>query len=248
MEKQRIFKSRYVKKLKENLKSEVFLHLYYKSSFPFDESETLILSTIPKPKDLLSKMSPDNDLKSAIAIFEGYRGLTPLQASDNRLWTYLTHVDLYPYMIKRWNAHIEGKAKNPEKYIFEHWFLLSESQQSLMRHPLAGLWWGVHLSMDENRKNKYELTEILFRQLDFATRTLPTYRLGRHKEAIIGILEFIKHNDDLFKNYFEDKTRFITRYLNLIGGTVNLAYVDRNFFIEKLNHVRDIIGQIGSRN
>ncbi len=247
MEKQKIFKSKYVKRLKENLKSRHSIHLYSEQIFPFDDDETLVLSTIYKPKDLLKKMNPDNDLDSAIAIYEGYRELTLLQASDERFWTYLTHVDLYQYMIKRWNAHIEGKAKNPEKYIREHWFLLSESQQSLMRHPLSGLWWGVHLSIDEERNDKYELTKILFRQLDFATRTLPTYRLGRHKEAIIGILEFIKNNDELFRNYFEDKTRFVTRYLNLIGGTVNLAYVDRTFFIGKLNRVKEKIKQIGSR-
>ena len=247
MEKQKIFKSRYVKRLKENLKSEISLHLYSESYFPFDKDETLILPTILKPLDLLKKMNPDNDLESAIAIYEGFRHLTPLQASDERLWTYLTHVDLFPYMIKRWSAHIERKAKNPVKYVLEHWFLLSDSQQSIMRHPLAGLWWGVHLSLDEKREDKYELTKILFRQLDFATRTLPTYRLGRHKEALIGILNFIKNNEELFKNRFEEKTRFITKYLNLVGGTVNLAYVDRNFFIEELNRVRDKIIQIGAR-
>ena len=84
---------------------------------------------------------------------------------------------------------------------------------------MAGLWWAVYLSVDENREtNKYELTEILFRQLDFPTRTLGLYKLGRHKEAVIGILEFIQENEHLFKNKFQEKTRLVTKHLNLIRG------------------------------
>ena len=147
-------------------------------------------------------------------------------------------------MIKRWNKHIEGKAKNEIKYILEHWFLQSSSQGSLMRHPLAGLWWGVYLSVDAARTNKYELTKILFRQLDFPTRTLGTFKLGRHKEAVIGILEFIKEHEDLFESRFEKKTRYITRHLNLVGGTVNLAYFDRDFFKDELKKVEGKIKNI----
>jgi hypothetical protein len=133
-------------------------------------------------------------------------------------------------MIERWPEVYNGTAANPEKYILDHWFLSSSAQSNLLRHALSGLWWSVHLSVDEERDNKYRLTEILFRQLDFPTRTLGTYKLGRHKEAVLGILEFIQENEDLFKSKFEPKTRFVTKHLNVIGGVKPLSYFKRDFF------------------
>jgi hypothetical protein len=157
----------------------------------------------------------------------------------------LSHVDLYPYMIKRWNSAYLGTAKDNKAYILEHWFLRSTSHSDLLRHTLSGLWWAVYLSVDEERgDNKYELTEILFRQLDFPTRTLGAYSLGRHKEAVIGILEFIKENKELFKSGFEDKTRYITKHLNLIGGVKPISFYERQFFKEELKKVSSNIGAL----
>lgn len=156
----------------------------------------------------------------------------------------MAHVDLFPYMRQRWSKHIEGKIDDEIKYILKHWFLQSGSQQNLMRHSLSGLWWAVYLSVDDSRDDRYELTKILFRQLDFPTRTLGLYHLGRHKEAVIGILQFIKDNDELFKSKFQEKTRYITKYLNLVGGAINLAYFDRKFFIEELEKVKDKIDNL----
>ncbi len=237
MGKQRVFKSDYINVLKENLKSGKSVHLYKGEIFEYDKKKELILPYVKKPEGLVEKMDPTDDLKSAIALYEAYKTFSPIQAADERLWTYLSHVDLFPYMIKRWNKHIEGKTDNKVKYILDHWFLQSASQQSLMKHALSGLWWAVHLSVDPDRDNKYELTKVLFRQLDFPTRTLGTYRLGRHKEAVIGILTFILNNPDLFKNKFEKKTRFIMKYLNLLGGVKPLSYLNRDFFIEELSKV-----------
>jgi len=244
MEKQKVFKSTYISKLKEDLKSGKTDHLYKEKTFEFNKEKVLVLPMVFKPEGLLEKMNVSNDYESAIALYEAYSNFTPIQAADERLWTYLAHVDLFSYMRKRWRKHIEGKIDNEIKYILEHWFLQSSSQQSLMRHSLSGLWWAVYLSKDDNRDDKYELTKILFRQLDFPTRTLGTYNLGRHREAVIGILQFIKDNDEIFQSKFEKKTRYITKYLNLVGGTINLAYFDRNFFINELEKVKDKIKNI----
>ena len=147
-------------------------------------------------------------------------------------------------MIERWPEVYVGTAVNPEKYILDHWFLSSSAQSNLLRHALSGLWWSVHLSVDKERDNKYGLTEILFRQLDFPTRTLGTYKLGRHKEAVLGILEFIKENEDLFKSKFEPKTRFVTKHLNVIGGVKPLSYFKRDFFKSELAKISNAINAI----
>lgn len=241
MAKQLIFKEKYVKKLKDCINVD-----FYKSNkFVYDTEQVLMIPNIEFTENFSDKLNVNDDFESAIQIYEALKKLEPVQASDERLWTYLSHVDLYAYMIKRRNAVLSGTASNEEEYIMEHWFLKSSAQNNLLRHPLAGLWWAVYLSVDESRgENKYDLTRILFRQLDFPTRTLGTYKLGRHKEAVIGILEFIEANSDLFKTKFEDKTRFVTKHLNLLGGVKPISYYDRTFFKTELEKIMNDISEI----
>ena len=244
MAKQLIFKDKYVQRLKENLADGSSLAFYKSNEFIYDKKEVLMMPNIETSPELASRLDWKDDFKSAILIYEAFENLEPIQASDERLWTYLSLVDLYPYMIKRWSGVYDGSAKNEVEYILEHWFLGSSAQSNLLRHALAGLWWSVFLSVDQCRgENKYELTEILFRQLDFPTRTLGTYKLGRHREAVIGILEFIQENESLFKTKFEYKTRFITKHLNVIGGVKPITYYNRDFFKSELEKLASTIAE-----
>ena len=241
MEKQQIFKEKYLLKLKADIDADK----YRSNEFVFDKKQTLMMPNISKPEGLLLKLNHENDFETAVQIFEAFKNLEPIQASDERLWAYLSHVDLYSYMIKRWDSVYTRTEKDVNDYILEHWFLSSTAQSGLLRHALAGLWWAVYLSVDEKRgEKKYELTKILFRQLDFPTRTLGTYKLGRHKEAVIGILEFIQENELLFKSKFEPKTRFITKHINQIGGVKPIAYYDRSFFKSELQKISTNISAV----
>lgn len=233
MGKQLIFKDKYVQSLKNNLNVD----FYKANEFVYDKKQVLMLANIEKTEGLVDKLDINDDCITAIAIFEAFKKLEPIQASDERLWVYLAHADFYPYMVKRWNAVRKGTAKEEKEYILEHWFLKSSSQGSLLRNWLSSLWWGVYLSFDESRSDKYELTRLFFRQLDFVTRTMGAEKFGRHKEAVIGILEFIKENEELFKTKFEAKTRFIARHINFIGGVKPISYYERNFFKSELEKV-----------
>jgi hypothetical protein len=241
MAKQLIFKDKYVQKLKKDLASGRTLDFYKGNEFIYDNTQVLMLPNIEVTSDLVSQLDAKDDFKTAITIYEAFEKLEPIQASDERLWIYLAHADLYPYMVKRWSDVYTGKSPNPSKYISDHWFLDSTFQSSLLRHAIAGLWWSVYLSVDEAKVDKYELTKILFRQLDFPTRTLGTYKLGRHKEAVLGILEFIQENEDLFKSKFEPKTRLVTKHLNVIGGVKPISYYDRHFFKSELLKIKSNI-------
>jgi len=239
MKMQKIFKQSFVEKLKNNINPEK----YKKHIFKFDEDETLLSSCIKAPLDLSRKVDPKDDYKTAIALYEAYPDLERIDVADERFWTYLAHVDLYPYMTKRWPKvykNIDGT--NPIDYINYHWFMKSTAQNNQLRHGLAGLWWGVKLTIDEERENKYELTEILLgRQMDPLRRHLGTSKLARHKEAVIGILEFIKENPDLFDNHFEPRFRYVSKHLNSVGGVKCISYFERDFFKKELSKVSDKI-------
>jgi hypothetical protein len=245
MEKQLIFKEKYILQLKEELEIGSSLDKYMSNEFVYDKKQTLMMPNIYKTDGLVGKLNPDDNFQTAVQIYEGFKNLEPIQASDERLWTYLAHVDLYSYMIKRWNSVYRGTAEDSREYILNHWFLSSTAQSELLRHGLSGLWWAVFLSVDEKRgDNKYELTKILLQTLDFPTRTLGLYKLGRHKEAVIGILEFIQENQSLFSKRFEEKERYITKHLNLLGGIKPISYYDRYFFKNELQKISSNIAAL----
>ena len=239
MEKQKIFTAGYTRKLKGDVSKETSLKLYDESEFIIDEERVLELPHIYKPDNLFGKLRVNDDYVSAVAIYEAYNNLTPLEASDERLWTYLSHVDLFNYLQERW------PNEKSSQYVMDHWFIKTVSQNNLLADNLSGMWWAVYLSIDEGRDDKYELTkELLINRRDFAFRTLGTYKLGRSKETVIGILEFIKENENLFSTKFEKKSRFITKHLNQIGGIKSIPYFNKVFFKKELEAISDKINSL----
>ena len=67
-------------------------------------------SNIVVPDDLLEKMLPyavsgaQEEYNAAIALYEAFKDLTPLQASYKPFWLHLSHVELMDYMVARWPA------------------------------------------------------------------------------------------------------------------------------------------------
>ncbi|MFA5011118.1 MAG: DUF6339 family protein [Ignavibacteria bacterium] len=244
---QNIFRTEYVEHLRRGVKDGSLIKYYESDTFLYDNEKILQFPVEYYPENI-KLIIPNNksnyDFENSKIIYESYKSLTPLQASDIRLWTYLSHIDYFEYMSKRWPSIKEHSAVNPSKYILDHWFIPSPSQSNFLRHGIAGLWWVSYLTYDENRTDHYELTKVIYRQLDFATRTLGTYSLARHKEAVFGILEFILDNSLLFANNFEAKSRYITKLINQLGGIRPLSYFEKDYFKGILINAKDRIGNI----
>ena len=235
---QKVFKEAYV----EALRSSIDPDNYAGETFVFDETQVRYMANVHHPEGLQEKMNPDNLLESAIALYEAYPDLTPLSASKMELWAYLSHVDLFEYMQKRFPAVKDGTAD--EKYIKEHWF---RSSQGTIRSSLAGLWWSVYCSVDETRKDKYELTKVLFQQDSIRTHYFGNSITFCHREAIIGILEFLVENPDVSRVHFNSRCIYIAQYFNLLGAVKQLAYMDRQFFKEELMKKKPVLLTVTSK-
>ena len=221
---QKRFKSSYIKVLKEQAKSVDAPALYAAEKFLFDETMTKELP-FETPDGLCKKLLDANDnFEAAVAIYEAYPDLTPILATFEEFWVYLIHVDLFPYVQKLWPELKTGKASS--SYILDHCF---HSPNGTMRTTIEGLWWLVYLSVDIARgeDNKYDLTKFLLSNVDFSTRRFGPSKLIRHKEAMIGVLEFLIEEPEISKENFEPHFIYITKYLNRIGGVKKLAFIDR---------------------
>ncbi len=197
------------------------------SEFEYDSSfEIENVELINNRMLLLLDENEKSEFKIAKIFWEKTNHLTPFQASDIGFWNYLNHFPFYNFLHKRW------KISGPND-ILNHFLLKSSSQATLIDRTLSSYWWTFYLTVDENRVNPFELTEVLFQNASFRTKNFGSYKIFRHKEAVIGTIEFIIENN-LNKSNFEDNTRAISVFLNKLGGTKPLGYFDRKWFKEKL--------------
>ena len=238
MELQKVFKHSYVDELRRN----IHIPDYQGEIFPYDATKVKPLANIYKPEGLLDRLDPDNDFSSAIEIYQAYENVTPLLASLPDLWVYLSHVDLFPYVQKRHSDVL--KEDVTEEYIVDHWF---KNKVSIFRMVLPSAWWSVYLSIDKTRENPYELTEVLFKNQELRTNSFGPLTLIRHKEAMIGILEFLKEHQELLVDGMNMRAQYIRKLFNFISGTKRLEFMKREFFKNELEKRYDIISRKFSR-
>ena len=230
MELQRVYKRAYI----ETLRSRITKDAYLQDKFVSDSSQTIPLADVYNQAEELSlRMIPDadHDFDSAIALFEAYPDLPPILASQESLWIYLGHNELFEYVQKRRKVTIDSK----EDKIKDYWFDTTE------KGTLSGLWWSVKMTVNEELSDKYELTRTLFRNQTFRTRTFFTYKIGKCTEALKGVLSFMKDNQELFRGHEEARTIYVSAYFSRLGATKELAYMDKEFFYKELEKKRNAI-------
>jgi hypothetical protein len=235
---QLIFRKDYVEELRQKVKNND-VSLYHCDAFEYN-NEATFATNIERRDDLLQIMLenavPEKDYEAAIALYEAFPNLTLEQAYYDPFWAYLTHVDLYPYMIKRFCG---GNAPS-EKDVKNHWWYTN-----LMRRGISNLWWSVHQTIDPNHEtDKYHYTKYFFKHIDFRQRRMGSSTLFRLKEAVIGILKFLEEN---VTEYFEGRANFIIMYFNKQATLRQLAVYDRNDFYNELDGIKEDILSVKHR-
>jgi hypothetical protein len=175
-----------------------------------------------EPVDDFVEPSADDlkDLENATHMHKSLPNLTLRQARDPRLWTRLTHVELWPYMRHRWpiERHVSDPAK-AVRFIESRYFVAKSESRALLRNGAARLWWSAKLSYDPSRADPYELTAVLLSSLDI-TQQLLERSLGRAPAVVHGFLDFLRAKGDLLKggNRSREQIRRLAKFLNLTGG------------------------------
>lgn len=234
---QRTFTDTYANKLQCEAKQGIGIERYTKPAFEYDKGQVLIIPTIEQPEGLLDKMRASDDLVSAKELYKAYKNITLLQASDESFWTYLTHVDLFPYVQERNGAVLE-EGFNDAKYIDNYFF---HGFGGLIYHPLAGLWWDVHCTIDPDSSEPFKYTDYLFRDYGLRVTYMGRYALFRHKEQVFGILDFLMKNEDVAGEHFRQRSRWISQYFNKLGAVKQLRSLDRKFFSSELEKRKEVI-------
>ena len=237
---QTILKKSYLEKVFEDVENGIGLDRFKEETFPFDEEYLLVTPHVIHPDNLLSLLVPttDGDFQTATSIYNAYSKLTPLQAYNGQFWDSLSLTDLFPYMQKRWSILEYDDDEKLKKAILNHFAVKT---RGVMRHGLGGLWWLVYLTVDNERDNRFELTEMLFKNYTLRYIRFGVGRVIQHKEAAIGILQYIKDNERYITS-MENVANALTSYFNKLGAVKQLTFLDRDFFYKEMDeHINEFM-------
>jgi hypothetical protein len=207
----------------ENL---VWLPTYFASPGWSVQSNSVAVETFTLvPPDSKADFS-ESDLANTKIVFSALKHLTPLQASDSRLWAYLSHVSQWSYMRKRWPVEqYLGKPRFRE-IVQERYLFMPDRSRALIRNGIARLWWYGYCSFDDTRKDPYELTSVLLKNLD-VTQSILERAFSRNTEVTRALLSVLLEREKEGKAFYvRDKVRDLAKYIVQVGGVTIVDALD----------------------
>lgn len=207
-----------------------------RGEFIFGNGQLKELKDCNIPDDLCSRLLESNsDYEAAICLHSSLN-ISPLLASDEHLWAYLSHGPLLKYVQQRWSV---DAVENFITHIHEHWFV--NGQARIMRNALASLWWSVEISKVEE-DNPYRLTKILFS--NYTLRVVSLAQVLRSRNVLRGILEWFCTNGT---DKMEARGGFIAKYLNQLASIKQLTILKDTEIVNLINDVNDVIKKINDK-
>jgi uncharacterized protein DUF6339 len=223
-----LFTTNYTTRLFKSLEHETTLENYRSDKFIFESNFASGNSGIFIKEDF--KLNPNDHISTnSINLYENLQ-INETQASDKRLWTYLTHVHFWTYMSKEWTIDFSKDKSRIVEFIRDRYFLNTLNIRSLTHNGISRLWWYTHLTIDNSRKDKYELTKVLLSLQDIPVSLLER-SIGSNTNIRKAVLEFLLENPE-FKT--SKNIQNLLKQLNLAGGVKNIPML-------KLNEIKTLI-------
>ena len=142
------------------------------------------------------------DAASALAVYKALRDLTPQQAADERLWTYLCHVEYPRYVARRWLASRPQSDGDAARQVHNHFF--ARGNRSLVRdNGLSRLWWLGSIAHEVEPDAPHQFLERLLHRQDVRSALIerPSVSMNRRVLSSINAVmrEYWRRNRLLFE-------------------------------------------------
>jgi hypothetical protein len=237
---QKIFTSSFHNRLSQYVRQGDAATIRDLSNIPFQVDDASVIDVQGYPDlssiVLLKKNEDKNYLvQNSIALYEALP-LKNYQASDLRLWSYLSLITFRDYME---SIRPIKNDKSQSDYIITHYLGSGSSVKALLLNDISLLWWMAHLTKTEG-VDPYKLTREAHSLQDY-TRTLLQNVQGRNAKLRHAVLEYVTENPDLFSEKKEGKVRLICRYLNFQAGVTLLPFCSKQEIKDRINLFRQDI-------
>ena len=174
------------------------------------------------------------DAENALVVYEALRDLTPHQAADERLWTYLCHKDCANYVAKRWLYN--ASEKNLIQRVKTHFFV-SGGRGLLRDNGMSRLWWLGYIAERTAPTERSLFLEIIMSRQDIKAELIDRTSVSRNYRVLRAVYETIKeHYGSESPQLLQRETfREWMKGLNRRGGMVLLDSLPDKSLAELIN-------------
>jgi hypothetical protein len=157
-----------------------------------------------------------SERKNCADLFQAMRNISPYEARDERLWTYLTHIDLLAYSRKRWP--IPDDDVLAEVHIRKHFF--AGDKRGVERDNAASrLWWMAHLCSRASGLTIDRALETLLYRSDVRANIIERPTSSQIPDLFAAIVRKLSLSMDGKQALFDrDIFRQFMREINTVGG------------------------------
>lgn len=175
--------------------------------------------------DMSAALPEETDATNVRRLYGAMRSLSPVVASDERLWTGLSHGYFWDYVQYRQRSAIA--TKKPER-IGSSFFFTNGHRRSLYVHCLSRLWWAGYMTYDAQARDPFALTDVLTKHAFASTVMLfSSSNMTSNRDICLGVLGAIKKRQDMGEKI--ERKHFVgsLRYLNNMGALTVLDMLSR---------------------
>lgn len=163
------------------------------------------------------------DISNAIALYQYLGTMTPVAASDRRLWSHLAHGPFADYQKQRWPLDDDKWASR----VATRWQMRNPGRGPLVRHGISRLWWAANLTADSAKTHKlshdnddeYAYLRVLLSHED-AFLGIVDRDTGMVPNLLFAVLEHISSTEERGKELY---VRKLMVEIVLVAGYSELA-------------------------
>lgn len=164
------------------------------------------------------------DQKNAEYIYEEFKDIPIELATEEAFWTYMSHIEFWGYLQKRWPVKSENSNEFNTSTIANRYFFGKE--KPFYRQGLSRLWWAAHLTYNEQLNDPYKYTKIAMKDQERVSLLIETVNLSRNKTALFAVLDILDNLDKQkekgiilpIKHERQTLLRPLVKFVNSIGG------------------------------
>lgn len=163
-----------------------------------------------------------HDGLNALAVYGALRKLTPQQASDERFWVHVSHLDCADYIRERWLATRPDDPGRAAARARNHFF--ARDARALIRdHGVSRLWWLGRIAHEAHPDDPALFLEIVLHRQDVRSALIERPSVSMNRDVLRGIFAVMLDHWEGDKALFKREAfRAWMVALNRRGGVVLL--------------------------
>lgn len=166
-------------------------------------------------RDLNPSNNASAEFENSLLVWRSLGELPASVATENRIWTRLTHLDCLEFSRKRWLDGLEGDAL--EKSIGKHMFAQSLTQYR-DDNALARLWWNYYIAARICPEEPKTALAMVVKSADIRQGLIERPWIGSRKSLCRGIVRLMTY--DPWVTEAEGNYRKVMTTINRLGGGI----------------------------